>query len=293
MNIRRSFGEKVFSVLNSAFMLFIVIITLYPFIYVVFASVSEPFGLMGHRGLLLKPVGFSLDAYKLVFKNPMIWISYKNTLVYVAAGTAVNMIMTTLGAYVLSRKGIKWKKYIMAMIVVTMFFSGGLVPKYLLIRELHWINTIWAIIIPNAISAYYLIIMRTHFMGIPDSFEESAKIDGANDFVVLWKVIIPLAMPVIAVVVLFYAVAHWNSWFPESIYLPDRNKFPFQLILREILIATSSSSMTVGEGRYERASLEMTIRHATIIVATIPILLAYPYLQKYFVKGVMIGSLKG
>lgn len=294
MAIKSTTGEKVFSVFNTILMLLVMLVTLYPFMYVALASISEPVALSRHNGLLLKPYGFHTDSYYYLFKNTPVLSAYKNTLIYMVSGTAINLIMTTLAAYLLSRKYIYWKKYIMVMIVITMFFSGGLIPKYLMIRSFGWINTIWPLIIPDAINSWNLMIMRTYFMGMPDSLEESAKIDGAGDLLVLAKIIIPLAMPVMAVMTLFYAVGHWNSWFSASIYLHDRDKFPLQLFLRELLIATSSDTMAAGAAAdADRVPLEMTIRYAAIIVATVPVLLVYPYLQKYFVKGVMIGSLKG
>lgn len=186
-----------------------------------------------------------------------------------------------------------WKNPIMFLIVFTMFFNGGLIPTYLLVNNLGLLDSRWALIIPSAMSAYNLIIMRTSFQGIPVSLEESAKLDGANDFTVLFRIVLPLSMPVVAVMILFYGVGHWNSWFNALIYLRTRDLYPLQLILREILITNSTDSMMTGVGGADKMPIGETIKYATIIVATIPILLLYPFLQKYFVKGVMIGAIKG
>jgi putative aldouronate transport system permease protein len=290
--IKRTLGERIFDIVNITFLVSLSLVTLYPLVYVLFASLSDPTYVAQTRGLLLFPKGFTLEAYKMVFDNPMINIAYLNTLLYVILGTAVNIFLTSLGAYALSRKNVMWKDFIMFMIVFTMFFEGGLIPLYLLVNELGMLNTRWALIFPTAISAFNLIIMRTAFQGIPDSLEESARIDGANDFTILFRIILPLSMPVVAVMILFYGVYHWNSWFPAMIYLQDRALFPLQLILREILIANSTDNMMTGVGSADAMPIGETIKYATIIVATVPILMLYPFMQKYFVKGVMIGGIK-
>ena len=277
------------------FLIILIVFTLYPFYYIVVASISDPLMMMQHSGVLLAPLGkVTFDSYfKVIFTNPNIASGYKNTIIYVLGGLAVNLTLTVLAAYALSRKNVKHRNFIMFAITFTMLFSGGMIPTFLLIRNLGWINTRWAIIIPPAISVYNMIILRTNFQAIPDSLEESAKIDGANDFVILWRIVLPLSQAAIAVMVLYYGVAHWNSWFPAMIYLRRRELYPLQLILREILIANDVASMTAGSGAADRAPLGVTIQYATIIVSTLPILTIYPFLQKYFVKGVMIGAIKG
>lgn len=290
--IKRTLGERTFDIVNVTFLVGLSLVTLYPLVYVLFASLSDPTYVAQTRGLLLAPKDFTLAAYKMVFDNPMITTAYLNTLFYVILGTAVNIFLTSLGAYALSRKNVMWKNFIMFMIVFTMFFEGGLIPLYLLVNELGLLNTRWALIFPTAVSAFNLIIMRTAFQGIPDSLEESARIDGANDFTILFRIILPLSMPVVAVMILFYGVYHWNSWFPAMIYLQDRTLFPLQLILREILIANDTDSMMTGVGSADAMPIGETIKYATIIVATVPILMLYPFMQKYFVKGVMIGGIK-
>ncbi|HHV95896.1 MAG TPA: carbohydrate ABC transporter permease [Clostridiaceae bacterium] len=293
MAIKRSIGEKIFDAFNILAMIFLIIVTLYPLLYVIFASVSTPSRLIKHEGILLAPLGFQLGAYKLVFRNPMITKGYLNTLFVVTVGTTVNIIMTSLGAYVLSRKGLYWKNLMMFIIVFTMFFGGGMIPTYLLVRSLKLTDTLWALIVPGAISTYNMIIMRTSFMSIPDSLEESARIDGAKDLTILFKIVIPLSLPVIAVMILFYGVGHWNAWFSALIYLRKRELYPLQLILREVLISSDTTQMLAGLAGMDLEPIAETVKYATIVIATLPILCIYPFLQKYFVKGVMIGALKG
>ncbi len=293
MHYKITSGERVFSAVNIIILTALLILFLYPVLYILFGSFSDPGKMMEHRGILFAPLGFTLDAYKLVLKNPLILTSYANTLYYVIAGTAINVFLTTLGAYCLSRKKLLLKNFFMLLITFTMFFSGGLVPSYLLVKSLHLQDTRWVMLIPTAISAYNLIIMRTFFNGIPDSLEESAKIDGAGDFTVLFKILVPVAKPVIAVMVLFYGVGHWNEWFNASIYMTDRDLFPLQLILREILIQNSTDSMMTDVGGADKALIGESVKYATIVVATVPILFIYPFLQKYFQKGFMLGSVKG
>ncbi|MDN5276308.1 MAG: putative aldouronate transport system permease protein [Clostridiales bacterium] len=302
MVTKKTVGERIFNCINIIFLTILAIACLYPMLYVLFASLSHPIELMKHRGLILRPLGFTIEGYKLVFKNPSITTGYLNTLFYVTAGTAINLFMTSLGAYVLSRKNVLWKNTIAFMITITMLFSGGLIPFYLLVKSLGMVNTRWALIIPGAISTYNLFVMRTSFASIPDSLEESAKIDGANDFIILFRIILPLSKAVLAVMTLFYAVGHWNAWFNAMIFLRKRELFPLQLILREILIANDMQSMSNLEGLVDvsvQANADIVyfarllVQYCTIIVATLPILFLYPFVQKYFVKGVMIGSLKG
>lgn len=293
-SVKKTKGERIFQAVLILFMLFMIVITIYPFIYVLLSSISDSRQLMSHTGLLLSPQGFNLDAYVKVFQNPNIIGGYFNTIVIVAGGTLLNLFMTSLGAYVLSRKGVPWTRTVMLLIVFTMFFSGGLIPMYLLVNN--WMdlgNSLLALIIPGLISTWNLIILRTSFEGIPDGLIESARMDGAQDFTILFRIVIPLSLPVMAVMVLFYGVSHWNSWFSAMIYLRDRELFPLQLILREILIQNSTAYMSGDASASDVEAVGESIKYATIIVATLPILAVYPFLQKYFVKGVMIGSIKG
>ncbi|KKO52398.1 carbohydrate ABC transporter permease [Paenibacillus sp. DMB20] len=290
---RKSFGEKLFDAFNYTLLTLITICTMYPLMYVLFASLSDPTLYMQHSGVLWKPLDFSLNAYRLVFDNPMIIQGYMNTFIIVTVGLAINITLTAFGAYALSRKSLRYRKQLMLFIVFTMFFSGGLIPLYFTVKGLELTNTLWSLIIPQAISAFNLIIMRTAFEAVPDSLEESAKIDGANEFVILFRIMMPLCMPVIAVMLLYYGVSHWNAWFQAMIYLQDRSLYPLQLVLRELLLLNEASSMASGASGGEVAVIGETLKHATIIVATVPILLVYPFLQKYFVKGALIGAIKG
>jgi len=289
----KGMGSRLFDAFVYGALGILVIVTLYPLLYVLFASFSEPGQFISRQGILWRPLGISLEAYESVFRNPGILLGYRNTMFIVVAGVTVNLIMTSLAAYVLSRKNVLWNNAIMFFIVFTMFFSGGLVPIYLVVKGVGLLDSLWSTIVPFAVSTFNLIIMRTSFMGIPDSLEESAKIDGANHAVILTRIILPLSMPVIAVMILYYAVDKWNGWFYASIFIKTRELFPLQLVLREILISNSTDSMSAGADAADRFQIGETIKYATIVVATVPILCIYPFVQRFFVKGVMIGSLKG
>ena len=290
--IRKSFGEQVFDVTNILFMILMCLLTLYPFWHVFVSSFSDPIALMKTRGLVFFPVGTpTLRSYAAVFSNENMLIGYRNTLLYVVLGTSVNMVATSLAAYVLSRRGYMLKRFFSLFVVFTMFFSGGLVPFYLQVNAYKLQNTIWSVILPYAIATYNMIILRTAFASVPPSLEESARIDGANDLLILVRIMLPLTVPTLAVIALYYIVYHWNSWFPAMIFIRQRSLYPLQIFLREILILSDTREMTTADD--DRVALSFTLRYATIIVATVPILLVYPYLQKYFVKGVMLGAVKG
>jgi putative aldouronate transport system permease protein len=291
MSIKQSNGEKIFNIFNVMFMIFLMFITLYPLWHVAMASISDGGAMMSHRGAVFKPIGFSLGAYRVVLKNPMISRGYLNTIFVVVVGCIINIIMTSLGAYFLSRKDVMFKRVIMFAIAFTMYFGGGLIPFYFTVKGLGLDNSIWALIIPGMVSTFNMIIMRTAFMAIPDSLEESAKLDGASHFTILTRIILPLSGPTIAVMILYYGVGHWNAWFNAMIFLRNRDLFPLQLILREILIQNTNADVLASD--IDREAVSETIKYAVIIVATLPILCIYPFLQKYFVKGVMIGALKG
>jgi putative aldouronate transport system permease protein len=291
--MRQTRGERAFNVLNLVLLLALVVITAYPLLYVVFASLSDPSQIVSNRGALLRPLGFSLDAYKLVLQNPMIAIGYRNTLFYVIAGTALNVGLTCLGAYALSRRNVMFKTPIMILIIFTLFFNGGLIPTFLLVGQtLQMQDTVWALIVPTAINTWNLIILKTAFESVPVSLEEAARIDGANDFTILFRVVLPLSLPALAVVILFYAVGHWNAYFNALVYIRSRDLYPLQLVLREILITSNVESMTTSVASGDAFQVGQTIKYATIVVATLPILVIYPFLQKYFVKGALIGAVK-
>ncbi|WP_372237400.1 carbohydrate ABC transporter permease [Paenibacillus sp. FSL H7-0331] len=293
MHTHSGLADRLFEWMIYLVLSLLVIVTLYPLIHVAFASVSNPDQLMAHQGMLLKPFGFHLEAYQIVLKNPNILTGYANTLFIVVVGVMMSLSLTCLGAYVLSRKNVLWNRYFVFFIIFTMFFHGGLIPLYLVVKDMGLINSLWAAIVPFAMNTFHLIIMRTAFAAVPESLEESAKIDGANHFIILLRIVLPLSLPVIAVIVLYAAVERWNGWFYASIFLKDRELFPLQLILREILIANSTDSMSSNAAFGDLFQIGETIKYATIMVATLPILFVYPFMQKYFVKGVMVGALKG
>lgn len=290
---KTSFSRKVFVFCNTVFLTALAVVCLYPLLYVLFASLSDSNKLMAHTGFLLWPIDLNFNAFGAVFQNPMILSGYINTIIIVVLGTLINLVMTSLGAYFFSRKNVMLKTPLMMFVTFTMFFSGGMVPSYLVVQALGIYDTIWAIILPGAISTYNMIVLRTNFAGIPDSLEEAATIDGAGHFRILVNIVLPLSKAAMAVMVLWYGVGHWNAWFNAMIYLQDRSKFPLQLILREILIQNDTASMTQGAGTVDGISVAESVKYAVIVVATVPILAIYPFLQKYFVKGVMIGAVKG
>lgn len=292
--MRRRIKIKPFDVFNILFMFFIIFVTAYPMYYVIIASFSDPGRLSRVSGLLWLPLEpFTLDAYKAVLNNEMILIGFKNTLFVMVMGLLVNLFMTIIGAYFLSVKGPKLNGLISIMIIFTMYFNGGMVPSYLNMKELGLLNSLWSLILPGAITTTNLIITRTAFASIPESLKESATLDGAGHIQILTKIVLPLSKATLAVILLYYGVAHWNSWFSASIYLQDRNLYPLQLVLRNILKSTNLGSMGAGVAADESAQYAELVKYALIVVTTTPILALYPYLQKYFVKGVMVGAIKG
>jgi putative aldouronate transport system permease protein len=290
--IKKKLSEKIFDYFNAIIMIILCITFVYPLLYIIFASFSDPARLSLHRGLLTAPLGFTTLCYTTIAKHPLLLRAYANTLFYVTVGTALNMLFTTLAAYVLSRRDFLYSKFIMKMVVLTMFLSGGLIPFWILLRDLGFYNTIWAMLIPGLINPWNMIIMRNAFMQVPASLEESARIDGASHLRVLWDVIVPLTTPTIAVMILFFGVGRWNSWFDGAMFLKNRNLFPLQLIMREILIQNQISDV-VNVNDVETSQISTTIKYAAITVSTIPILCIYPFLQKYFVTGLMLGAVKG
>ncbi|MDR1061506.1 MAG: carbohydrate ABC transporter permease [Clostridiales bacterium] len=274
------------------FMLFMVFVCLYPMLYVLFASLSESGRMMAHRGPLWAPLGFTLASYEKVVEYPMILHGYANTLFIVVVGVALSMALTAAGGFFLSRRNVKWQKPITLLILFTMFFGGGLVPFYLTVRSYGLDNTHWALIFPGAISTFNLLIMRAGFEGIPRSLEEAVEIDGGGPITLLLRVNLPLIKPTLAVLTLYYAVDRWNAWFYASVFLRDRLKYPLQLVLREILISNDTNVLTTGMMAGDIEYVAETIKYAVIIVATLPILCLYPFLQKYFVKGVLVGAVK-
>jgi len=284
-------GYRVFNVINIMFMLFIIFITAYPVYYVVVASFSDPIALFKHGGLLWAPLEpYSFKAYKLVFNNPLIASGFVNTIFILVVGLMVNLTMTVLGAYCLSVKGPMLNSLFTTMIIFTMYFGGGLVPSYLNIKDLGLLDSLWALILPCALSTSNLIIMRSAFRSIPESLTEAALLDGAAHHQILIKIMVPLSKATLAVMVLYYGVAHWNSWFQASIYLRSNEKFPLQLVVRNILFLTQVTEDTAYN---EMAQMAELMKYALIVVSTVPILMIYPFIQKHFTKGVMVGAIKG
>lgn len=293
--MRQSAGDKAFEIINVTLLMLVLLAVLYPLVFVVSASFSNPERVVSGEVWLL-PKELSFEGYKRVFQNQDILTGYTNTILYTLAGTAVNLIMTIAAAYPMSRKDFKGRNVIMLIMVFTMFFNGGLIPTYLLIKNLHMLNTFWVMIIPGAVAVWNIIIMRTFFQqSIPGEIQEAAFIDGCSNTQILLRIVLPLSVPILAVMLLFYGVAHWNSFFGALIYLTDRSKYPLQLILREILIQNQMNDMTnLTDESYIRQVLNAeSIKYAVIIIANLPMLLLYPMLQRYFVKGMLVGAIKG
>lgn len=284
-------------IFNTVLFIGIILVCLIPVLHVVFASLSDPHWVQAQQGIIYRIKGFNLNGYKLVFQNHSLLISYANTFLYVFSATAIGMLITVMGAYALSRKDFLWANLIMFAITFTMLFSGGIIPFYMVVTNvLGWYDSRLAVIIPACVSTFNLIVVRTSMATIPPSMEESARIDGANRFVVLFRIILPLIKPTLATIILYYAVGHWNSWFNASIFLTTRDKFPLQLVLKEILISNDiSSTTTLSSTDFSSDSVlfKETIKYCTIVISSAPVFIFYPFIQKYFESGVMIGAVKG
>lgn len=297
--IRNSAGEKVFTVAAVTFICLMLALTLFPLYFVVIASFSAPNDVMLGK-VVLWPVNFNLEAYKMVFRNSNIWTSYGNTLLYTLLGTAISLTCTMTAAFVFSRKGLIGSRVCMLCVLFTMYFSGGLIPNYFNIKNLGLLNTTWAMVLPGAISVYNLIIARTYIQSnIPDELGEASFMDGCTPIRFFIQIIIPLSAPTIGVLCLYNVVGHWNSYYSALIYLKDRSRYPLQLILREILVQSiiSADDLTMDSSAVEEAiaflNLAESLKYSLVIVASVPMLILYPFLQKFFVKGIMIGSVKG
>lgn len=290
--MRKNTSSQIFDIANYGFMLVLIFLTLYPLFYLFVVSISD--GDAVSKGMVhFWPVGVNFNTYELILSDPSIIKSYGNTLLYTSVGTLINMIMTILCAYPLSKQEMYGRSVFTVMIVITMFFSGGLIPGYLLVYNLGMMNTMWAVVVPGAISAWNMFIMRTSFQSIPKELFESATIDGANIWRILWKIVLSVSIPMIATISMFYAVGHWNSYFSALIYLNEKAKYPMQILLRNLVIEGDMSTQTQELSGAYAAVTATNIKYAVIIIAIAPILMVYPFIQKYFIKGVMIGSLKG
>jgi len=290
VTIDQTRGYRVFRVINGVILTGVVIVTLYPFLNVVARSFSDEYAIRAGK-VSIFPVGFTLDTYTYVASDPMFWINYRNTVVYTVVATFIAMVLTTSYAYVLSKQHLKGRKFLIGIAVFTMFFSGGLIPNYVLITSLGFKDTIWAIVLPNAISVFNLLVMKTFFENLPKELEEAAAIDGLNTYGILLRIVLPLSKAVIATMVLFYAVTFWNSWFSAFLYMTKSELFPVTVYLRN-LIAGATSATSVGADA-TNLTVATNIKSVTMVLTVIPILLVYPFVQRYFVSGVMLGAVKG
>lgn len=293
--IRLSREDKILNGIVYFFMILLLIILCYPLIYVLSSSFSSGQAVSSGK-VLLWPVDFSTTGYKIVFNYKLIWTGYKNTLIITFVGTLLNLSLTILAAYPLSRKDFKGGKFYMTLFLIVMFFSGGIIPTYILMSNLHLTDSLWSIVLGNAISVYNMIIMRTFFRNsIPYELFEAARIDGVSDIGYLFKIVLPLSKSIIAVITLYYAVAHWNAYFNAMLYIRDRKLYPLQLVLRDILNASQVdlSQIQDAEVLAQMIGSADLIKFSLIVVSTVPILVAYPFVQRFFEKGVMIGSVKG
>lgn len=289
-----SMGDRCFDIILNLLAVLIIIIVLYPLIFVLSASFSDPDYVLNGEVVFL-PKGFTLEPYKMVFENKDIWMGYRNSIIYTVLGTTISIILTVMLAYPLSRKDMPHRRLITLFILFTMYFNGGMIPSYLLVKNLGLYNTIWAVILPVAISTYNFIVCKTFFENsIPREIYESAMMDGSGDIRTLLQIVLPLSTSIISVLILYYAVDFWNAYFNALIYLQDDSLFPLQIILRNILLVGQTEQMgsnSVGMG--EKIKMAEAIKYSVIVVSSVPVLLIYPFVQKHFVKGVMIGAVKG
>lgn len=294
---RFSLSDRNFERINFILVLIVTVVVIYPLIFVISASLSDPTAVATGK-MWLWPVDFTLDGYERVFKRNDIWIGYKNTIIYVAVGTLIHLFLLLPAAYALSRKELMGKPIILWYILFTMLFNGGLIPTFLVVKNLGMLNSIWAIVIPGVVGAWSILVARSFFQStIPDGLVEASKIDGASDIYLFVRVVLPLSLPIIAVMALFHAVAMWNQYLPALIYLNDADKFPLQLVLRKILIlnevsADVSQSGGITSGFGDQLKIAELLKYAVIMVSALPLLIVYPFLQRFFVQGVLIGSIK-
>jgi putative aldouronate transport system permease protein len=288
----RAWQDTLFRIMNALFILAIVMATLFPFLNIVAVSFSSSIAVMANRVTVI-PVEFTLNTYKAVFDNPYIWSSYRNTIVYTILFVCVSLILTTMAAYPLSKRTLLFRRPIMFYIVFTMIFSGGIIPTYLVVKEIGLINSFWAVIIPYSITVFSIMLLRTYFEYLPIELEEAAKIDGMGDLAIMLKVFIPLAVPIYATLILIFAIYQWNSFFPALLYLNKSELYPLQITLREIVLMGSMESYKELSEDLTLLPATQSLKAATIIVVIIPIILIYPFLQKYFMNGMMVGAVKG
>ena len=292
--MKRSVGDKLFDISIYSFLSIVLLVTIYPLFFVVLASFSDPLAVLGGK-VLWRPISPNLKAYQMVFRYQLVLTGYRNTLMYTSAGTLLNVVMTIVAAYPISRPYLKGRQVIIGMMLFTMFFTGGLIPTYIMIHQMGMLNSFWVMIIPNAVAVWNIMIMRTFFItSIPRELEEAALVDGSSHIKTLLRIILPLSKPIIAVMVVFYAVGHWNSYFNGLIFLSSESKFPLQLVLRAILIQNQRpAEIFAMSDTYSRQMMAETMKYALIIISSLPVLMLYPFAQRFFVQGIMIGSVKG
>ncbi|WP_020615080.1 carbohydrate ABC transporter permease [Paenibacillus daejeonensis] len=283
---------SLFQIFSTIVLLIVVVITLYPFVHMLAVSLSGDVYVMRNQ-VSIFPKGLNFKMYEIVLGDPKIWTAYKNTLVYTVLGTLIAMVVTSMGAYALSRPNMAFRTPLTMIIVFTMFFSGGMIPTFLVVRSLGLVDTLWGMVLPGAVSTWNLILMRTFFSGIPRELEESGRMDGLNDIGIFLRIIVPLSKASFATIALFYAVGLWNNFIFPLLYLRSQDMFPLQVLLRNLVLAGSVSSGDVTRIGGDNQIVEESLKFATIMVSTLPILIVYPFIQKYFVKGAMIGAVKG
>ena len=294
--IKSSFSRKMFVGFNYTLLTVLAVIFILPVLHVLFSSISDPYWLNTKSGLVLLPHGINFTGYKLVFNNSDLIRGFMNTAIYVVSATVIGLVVTIVSAYVLSRTDMLFVDVIMMLISFTMIFGGGIVPSYIIMQKLGLLNTRWAVILPACISTYNLIIMRTAFQTVPPALEESARLDGAGDLTIIFQVLLPLVKASAATIALYYIIQHWNSWFQASMYLQNRELFPLQLVLREILIVNDSNtaaSMSALDAVSDANAYKQLVKYAVIIVSSAPMIAVYPFVMKYFESGVMVGAVKG
>ncbi len=290
--VKDSRGYKVFTVINVVVLLGVMAITLYPFANIIAQSFSSE-GFINAGQVNLVPRGFNIETYRTVMADNMFWINYRNTVVYTVVATVIAMVLTTTYAYAISKKNLRGRNFFIMVAVFTMFFNGGLIPNYVLINAIGFTNTIWAIVIPNAISVFNLLVMKAFFENMPEELEEAAAIDGLGTYRTLLRIVLPLSKAVIATMVLFYAVSFWNSWFQAFLYLDDARLYPVTVYLRNLIAGATTATSVAGGSSDGMTQVASNIQSVTMVLTVLPIICLYPFIQKYFVSGVMLGSVKG
>ncbi|ALC91602.1 sugar ABC transporter permease [Bacillus sp. FJAT-18017] len=293
MNINYTKMDRMILALNNIFLFLAVLVVLVPLVYVVLASFMDPTVLL-NKGISFNPSDWSLKGYNLILKNEAMLKGFINSVLYSVGFAVATVVVSLFAAYPLSINGFVGKNFFMTLFIITMFFSGGLIPTYLLVKDLGMLNTVWAIILPGAINVWNIILARTYFKGIPYELHEAAKVDGASDFLIFFKIVLPLSKPIIFVLAMYAFVGQWNSYFDAMIYLDDPNLHPLQLVLRSILIQNSTDPGMISDqlAMAELKKLSEMIKYSSIVISSLPLIVMYPFFQKYFEKGVMVGSLK-